>query len=578
MKNLIYRALLLAALLTPTLTAEAQGTYTQAPVSISKDRVRGSDGNVYYSHVVLERQTLYALSKAYGVSVEDICKANPTLDLEKEGLKKGQIILIPTTGTAYSGDTGGATSSDKAKDGASSASTAPASAAETNSADFITHTVKWYEDIDMIARKYGCTASVIMQVNGMSDGKVRKGMKLRIPKDPSAYAETTSTAQEGDSATESTQEEEATEPQDEKEDSSSVFGGIFDWLSPNKERKDLKATLLLPFNAKGKAETMYMDFYAGVLLAVNDLKEADGIDTELSVYDVANGAMPVTEERLEESDVVIGPISSADLTRTLEACPQATTVISPLEPKAEGLTADHANLIHAPAPASAQYADLMDWLREDMEGGDRLIVFTEKGAKLSTSMTQLSSALQASGLTYSTINYGILEGRRISSSMSSSFTKSGTNRVLVISESEAFVTDVVRNLGLMLNSQFSVVLYAPARIRSFDTIGVENFHAASMHVACSYYIDYCEPEVDSFVMRYRALFGAEPTQFAFQGYDTATYFLTAALKYGKDWRRFLEDYDVEGLQSSFDFTKGSPQVNTATRRIVYNADYSVTLL
>lgn len=79
-------------------TASAQ-TYTQAPVTVSKEKVRGSDGKVYYSHVVLEKQTLFSIAKAYGVSVDDICNANQELDLKTVGLKKNSIILIPTTGT-----------------------------------------------------------------------------------------------------------------------------------------------------------------------------------------------------------------------------------------------------------------------------------------------------------------------------------------------------------------------------------------------------------------------------------------------------------------------------------------------
>ena len=44
--------------------------YTQTPITISKDKVRGGDGKIYYSHTVLERQTLYSIAKTYGVSID----------------------------------------------------------------------------------------------------------------------------------------------------------------------------------------------------------------------------------------------------------------------------------------------------------------------------------------------------------------------------------------------------------------------------------------------------------------------------------------------------------------------------
>ena len=76
-------------------TAYAQD-YVAPPVTISQDKVK-MDGKLYYSHVVLEKQTLYSISKAYGVSMDDIYEANPSL--KETGLKKNAIILIPVPET-----------------------------------------------------------------------------------------------------------------------------------------------------------------------------------------------------------------------------------------------------------------------------------------------------------------------------------------------------------------------------------------------------------------------------------------------------------------------------------------------
>ena len=45
------------------------------------------------THDVLPKETLYGISKQYTVSLEDLYKSNP--NLEKEGLKKGQKLIIP---------------------------------------------------------------------------------------------------------------------------------------------------------------------------------------------------------------------------------------------------------------------------------------------------------------------------------------------------------------------------------------------------------------------------------------------------------------------------------------------------
>ena len=66
--------------------------YENTPVSISKEKIR-VDGKVCYSHIVLERQTLFSISKAYNVTQEEIFEANP--GLKEVGLKKNAIIMIP---------------------------------------------------------------------------------------------------------------------------------------------------------------------------------------------------------------------------------------------------------------------------------------------------------------------------------------------------------------------------------------------------------------------------------------------------------------------------------------------------
>ena len=92
--NTLIRAAALAAVLMvfvpEVLTAQS---YTPVPVTISKEKVK-IDGKICYSHIVLERQTLYSISKAYNVSIEDIYRFNPTL--KETGLKKNGIIIIPS--------------------------------------------------------------------------------------------------------------------------------------------------------------------------------------------------------------------------------------------------------------------------------------------------------------------------------------------------------------------------------------------------------------------------------------------------------------------------------------------------
>ena len=130
----------------------------------------------------------------------------------------------------------------------------------------------------------------------------------------------------------------------------------------------------------------------------------------------------------------------------------------------------------------------------------------------------------------------------------------------------------------MIHQKYNVTLYGPSKIRSFETIEVENFHKTNLHVSLTYYIDYNDQRVKNMLMKYRALFNAEPTQFAYQGYDIASYFIELCSKYGKDWQKYLSHEEKSMLQSTFKCMQQGDggYVNHGVRRIVYEKDWTIS--
>ena len=548
--------------------------YESTPVTVSKEKVR-MNGIMYYSHIVLERQTLFSISKAYDVSIDDIYKANPSL--KETGLKKNSIILIPAVDKntvapntqnadvkeeeAVRKDTGSnmpeVRDSDRKK----------VKKQKEEEAEYRIHTVKWYEDLDVISEKYGVSVESIMRLNNLTGRKLTKKQKLKIPYSEIVASEPEKPEIKKDSIPVPVREEAGRQE-----------------ATPAKlfPKNKVNVTLMLPLNASGTGgSSNNFDFYSGVLMAVNDMGNS-GINIDLSVYDVAGGSLHVTEERLKASDLVIGPVSSGDISRLLEVAPSNTNIISPLDHRVEALVSGHENLTQVPASYATQYDDLISWISEDRKPEDRVITILEKGARETAEMKTLTERLGNSGLQHSSLSYSILEGRDILYSLEKMMNLNSTNRVLIASESEAFVNDVVRNLNLLIHKKYDIVLYAPSRIRSFETIEIDNFHKTRMHVSLSYHIDYNDAKVKDFLMKYRALFNTEPTPFAFQGYDVACYFIRKYHEYGKDWQKSIENMREHMLQSDFRFERkcndGSScgLINTAVKRIVYNPDYTIT--
>lgn len=520
--------------------------YAPVPVTISKEKVK-VDGKVYYSHIVLERQTLYSISKAYNVTIDQIYEANPAV--KAEGLKKNAIILIPET-VQDSRNIPERQPKQKQK--------------KTGSDEYIIHTVKWYENLEAISEKYGVPVEAIMEVNGLTGNKLRKRQKLMIPVGGTwsvqAAADTTAVQAAAEDSPVRKQEETAIAAESGK----------------------VNAVLVMPFDAHGlKPRSGSIDFYSGTLMAVKELGDR-GADIDLNVYDASGGVIPVTEERLGLSDIVIGPVSAGDLAKTLDKCPDHTFIVSPLDHRAEYLASEHANFIQVPTPSLLLYEDLAEWIREDRQSEDeKVIVIYEKGARNIETMGVMSTILEKDGIPFSTFSYSILEGRDVQEPLMQMMNQNAANRVLVMSESEAFVNDVVRNLNLLIHSEYDVVLYGPSKIRSFETIEVDNLHNTRLHTSIAYYVDYDDPAVMDFVRKYRALYNTEPTPYAFQGYDIASYFLGMVSEYGKDWTARLETNEKEMLQADFRFIKEEGKegcVNSGIRRIVYGPDYSITLL
>ncbi len=656
----------------------AQDYYKTTPVEVSKEKVR-VNGVLYYSHIVRERQTLYSISKAYGVSIDDICDLNPAV--KESGLKKNSVILIPIAGngakpdakkasaaeqssgnevTAAGGNGAGQDTAGRQPSGAGStdgtrtyadgnadgtrthaAGNASGNAAEGGlgtggnaasdsgrTSDAATgrtdgrkiHTVRWFETLESVAEKYGVTEEDIILANNLESRKLKSRQKLVIPtadeiaqlkKEAREAAEResartdayTSAVQSADGTAsakngaknrrENRADGRSGDVSEDRPGNDSRTGdvsgnrdGVWNWdggrteygtgdrLAENRAKNRVKAALLLPFRSGDeKPSSSSFDFYCGALLAARDLGNS-GLNIDLDVCDITDGGDPITRERLEDDDFIIGPVTPSDIRKIVGIAGTDKPLISPLDPKAACLAAEFPNLIQVPTPHDLQYADLVQWMADETREGDRTILIKEKGAEESEGMTSLENILSLTEIEYQTISYSILEGRDMIDGLKAATSVADTvNRFIIASESEAFVNDVFRNINLLARDNRKVEIFCHSKVRGYD-IEVENLHNDDLHISLAYYIDYDNPEVIRFVKQYRALFKTEPTQFSFQGYDITSYFSRMCAEFGDNWVRAIGRRSEVMLQAKFDFRDGS-RINEGVRRIEYEPDYRI---
>ena len=153
----IVTALAVGFLYTAGINEAAAQSYVPTPVTVSTNKLK-VDGKLCYSHIVQERQTIYSICKAYGVTADDLYQYNP--GLKESGLKKNAIIIIPAVSASETKEVAPEPKKDTVVASAPVAPatpTAPAAAPKKQpSSKHIKHTVKWYEtDVNEIAEKCG---------------------------------------------------------------------------------------------------------------------------------------------------------------------------------------------------------------------------------------------------------------------------------------------------------------------------------------------------------------------------------------------------------------------------------------
>ena len=124
--------------------------------------------NLYMKHTIAKGETIYSLTKMYEVSIEDIKKVNPGININS--IKIGETINIPL----------------KTKEIGQNSTTPPTTTTKPeNPNKYIYHTVKSGESLYSIAKKYGITINDITKLNGITDNAIKIGQYLKIATDAS---------------------------------------------------------------------------------------------------------------------------------------------------------------------------------------------------------------------------------------------------------------------------------------------------------------------------------------------------------------------------------------------------------
>lgn len=439
---------------------------------------------------------------------------------------------------------------------------------------YTVHTVKWFEDLRSISEKYNVPQSVIIKINNLKDGWVSTRQELLIPTDRKYWP--AAEAQDAGQNTVAT-EDNATAPQpDNAAADDEVQKNIVDSIAVASPVRSLHIALVLPFSSNSAKESNNaMDFYGGVLMAVKKAGET-GTGIELDVYDISKEHLD--GNRLDACDFVMGPIKSDDLKTVLSLVKGSTTVVSPLDPKAEALCSEYPNMVQGACSTADQFKEAVQWALDERPEGythDNYIIIS--GENEWACVNETAQALKEAGKSFKSIKCTI-QGQI--NGWESSYSPNAMNKVIVASNSEAILNNIITRMSVEVGKAENIKVYAGNRLRSYDTIHIEDIHHASSRIVCPYFIDYKDAATLDFIHKYRALYNCEPSQFAFHGYDLCNYMINTYSKLGKAWSTLISDDEgASGLQAHFKMerTDNGALVNKGMRHTVYESDYKVSL-
>jgi LysM repeat protein/ABC-type branched-subunit amino acid transport system substrate-binding protein len=543
------------------------------------------DESKYIYHKLIPGETVFALSKKFGVSEDEIVQNNIGVEINKMAV--GFEIIIPRRQFMNNDQK-----------------------LQVPEKGIIEHKVLKGENLYSIAGKYGITVKELRRENkGLMFPKVDEFIRIPVVK----VAETViSEIQKSD--TNIVVIEKPAGITERSVDFSPVTNlkGTFNvalllplYLEENGKRTDTDSSQIV----KGKPvfrttvrteewiypESMgFVELYAGILIAADTLRSL-GLNINLNVYDIKSDTMDVSKliesGVLKNMDLIIGPVYSNNLSMIASyANTYEIPVISPVPLKNNAPLINNPYLFKVnPSVEVAQDAiakrlnNFWDnnfiFIHSDSTHIDPDIdTFKNKIFRELTTKIPYEELKFKEFIFYSRSALGEDSINRLEHALSDQ----SKNFVIIASEDPAVMSECVANLKT-LSKKFDIRVIGYPAMRELDNEDWKDFFDLGVELFTPYWVDYNTRDIENFNASYRKKFFTEPSEssFAWEGYDLMYYFLSGLAINGK---KFISDPDMHNpdlLMTSFRFIRkdvGSGFENQNLYLIKFTNEMDIKLL
>lgn len=540
------------------LLAIARPLSAQTPGVKKSTKTELIEGKKFYLHTVDKGQTLFAIAKAYDLTVNDILVENPDAI---NGIRPGQILRIPAQKTTTPA--------------ASKTTPVKGESVLSREADWILYTVEAGQTLYSIAQKNNTTVERLNQLNPeLKTTSLRAGQQIKIPgKAPLSIDKSKPQEPQSKSAATPLPLTPETEFQENKKTMYTIALmlplqlGTVESIDPAKAESGET-----PFPAKAEAA---VEFYEGALLAVDSMRKR-GMRIKLYVYDIGEADSLAVEKTLakpefENMDLILGPLDPGPFNRVAEFGQRKNiAVVSPLSP-ANRVLFKHPQASKVVPAIATQMEQLASYLgKKDYQ---HIILINSGSAKEQHAVSVFQNSMNGFRRTDGKDSIRTSSG---SAAIQSLLRKDQTNVLVVPSNSQAFVTSLLLTLN-GLADQYDIVVYGLSSWMNYDNLDAEYMQRLKLHFIAPYFIDYDQTATKQFLLKYRTTFKGDASPYAFAGYDVAYYFLDALHQYGTYFYRKQNTLLGNGLQQKFEFYRPEGESGYENRgvRIVRIEDYKL---
>jgi len=515
-------------------------------------------------YVVGRQETLYAISKMFNTTQEEILKVNPTL---KGVLSKGAVLNIPVSGIF---------------------ATAPSKPADILSKEY---TIVSGDNYYQLQRRFGVSQAELVELNPALRDGFKSGMVIKLPAKKISQVETPAETQSPKVLPASLKSPVAAEMMVVKKEAAQpkrVTEKVDDSPHPNSEgaapalNKTFKIGIYLPFcqNLSDSVRNSqhsdnFVAFYSGVLLAAQKLTES-GMKVKLFVYDTYHDSDVVNtlirKPEFLSLDLIVGPVYPKD--QKIIAAVSAKNFIPMVSP----LSSDSHFVLNTPGyylinpGRKIRLSGTADYISSNYFGQN--IILLNHGDDSEDEKFLLNRLIQTRGIG-KVKEYNILS--EDFSGLEVLLKSDKENIFILAEESEANVSVAMTRLNT-ISKTHKIKVIGLQEYTKMQSIDIEYLHNTNLHYLSPYYIDYGNSKVNSFIEKYRSAYNSEPSQYSFQGYDIAMYFISSLGQSGKVFRGTHSDPRVDLLQTEYNFQKPSPYggyINRTMYIMEYTNGYEV---